>query len=104
MEQERFWGRKGFYSWNCMGVVNDLKVFIRFSAKFPGSTHDSRNHNESWMKADDDRNFDYDHPRFHVGDQGYQCQKTLLIPVQQRDNQILTRAEKKYNKTLTSFR
>ena len=104
LQQERFWGRKHKYSWNCLGIVNDLKVFIRFSTIFPGSTHDSRNHNESWMKVRDEREFDFDHPRFHVGDQGFQCQKTCLTPVPQRDNQVLTRAEKKYNKTLTSFR
>ena len=102
--QIRFFSRKGFYSWNVLGICDDFKVFVMFSAKFPGSTHDSKNHNESWRKVMDERQFDYSHPRFHVGDQGFQCQKTCLTPVPQRENQVLTAAEKKYNKTLTSFR
>ena len=104
LEQLWFYGRKGFYSWNVLGVCNDLKIFTMFSVKFPGSTHDSKNHNESWMKVIDERQFDFNHPRFHVADQGLQVQKTCLTPVPQRENQVLTRAEKKYNKTLTSFR
>ena len=104
MEKERYYCRKGFYSWNVLGIVNDLKVFIMASVRFPGSTHDSRNHNESWMKAGDERQFDFNHPRFHVGDAGFMCQKTCLIPVKERNNHELTRPEKLYNKTLTSFR
>ena len=75
-----------------------------FSTQYVGSSHDSRNHNESWMKIVDEQRFDFDHPRFHVGDEGIQCQKTALSPVQRRGNRVLTRAEKKFNKTLVSYR
>ena len=75
-----------------------------FNNEFNNGYSNSRNHNESWMKPYDEERFDYNHPRFHVADQGFQCQKTCLIPVKKRDNRHLSRAEKKYNKTLTSFR
>ena len=104
LEKRLFYSRKGFYSWNVLGVVDDQKVFIMFTTRWPGASHDCRMHNESWMRVRDERQFDFDHPRFHVGDQGFQCQKTCVIPVRQRDNRVLTRAEKLYNKTLTSFR
>ena len=56
------------------------------------------------MKLLDEGRFDYNHPRFHVTDSGVQCQKTVLAPVQKRGNRVLTRAEKKFNKTLISYR
>ena len=56
------------------------------------------------MKVRDEQHFDYNHPRFHLGDAGIQCQKTALSPVLQRGNTVLTRAEKKFNKALTSYR
>ena len=59
VEQERFYNRKGFYGWNGFAVVNDQKVFIWFSVQAPGSYHDSRIHNESWLKVKDEREFDY---------------------------------------------
>ena len=56
------------------------------------------------MKIIDEQQFDYSHPRFHVADEGLQCQKTCLSPVKSRENRVLTQAEKLFNKTLTSFR
>ena len=56
------------------------------------------------MKVIDERQFDYSHPRFLIGDEGLQCQKTCLSPVKYRDNRVLTQAEKLFNKTLTSLR
>ena len=56
------------------------------------------------MKIIDEQQFDYSHPRFLIGDEGLQCQKTCLSPVKSRNNRVLTQAEKLFNKTLTSFR
>ena len=56
------------------------------------------------MKVRDEQHFDYSHPRFHVGDSGIQCQKTALSPIKQQRGRVMTRAEKKFNKTLVSYR
>ena len=48
--------------------------------------------------------FPYSHPRFHIGDEGIQCQKTALSPVKRRGDRVLSPAEKKFNKTLSSLR
>ena len=97
--------KKNVQSWNVFCVVDDQKRFIKLIGTYPGSAHDSRIHNESWMKVTDEERFDFNHPRFHIGDEGIQCQKTALSPVKEnRNGQPLTRAEKLFNKTLCKFR
>ena len=88
---ERFFNRKSYYSLNCM-MVCDFKRRIRhFTCRHVGSAHDSRIFNESFLKADLERNFDKKNPRVLIGDEGYPCTNILLTPI--RSDRVSTREE-----------
>ena len=79
---EKFFGRKGSYAFNACGIVNHKKQFIYFSTWKPGSTHDSRIFNESWLRIWLDRQFNAKKPRYLIGDEGFGVSNVLLAPIQ----------------------
>lgn len=106
---ERFYNRKGFYSINCMCVVDNKGKFIYFSARHCGSTHDAKAFNQSNLKARLVEQFDCDTPIALVGDEGYGCEDVLLTPVRQRQLEATTDPDllekmKNYNKALRKLR
>ena len=102
LQRDKFYNRKGFYSWNCLGVVDDTLKFIYFSAKYPGNAHDSRVYNESRLKAILEEMYDEEAPRFLIGDKGFQLQETMLVPI--REDQVRTEAEKLFNRIFGKLR
>ena len=95
LQQDKFFNRKGFHSWNALGIIDDQLKFIYFSCKYPGNAHDTRIYNESKLKATLQANFNPDRPRHLMGDKGYQLQNTMLTPV--RADKIRNQADKLYN-------
>ena len=102
LQQEKFFNRKGYYSWNALGVIDDTLRFIYFSCKYPGNAHDSRVYNESRLKAKLEETYDENAPRHLIGDKGYQLQKTMLIPV--REDQVITQAQKDFIRMFIKLR
>ena len=69
-QRDKFYNRKGFFSWNALGVIDDRLKFIYFSCKHPGNAHDSRIYNESRLKAKLEATYDPNRPRHLIGDKG----------------------------------
>ena len=102
LQKDKFFNRKGFFSWNCLGIIDDNLRFTYFSCKYPGNAHDSRVYNESRLKAKLQETYNPDKPRHLMGDKGYNLQNTMLVPV--REDQVQTRAQRLFNIALSKFR
>jgi hypothetical protein len=106
---ERFYNRKGFFSLNCMCVVDHEGKFTYFTARHCGSAHDAKAFGQSHLRSKLLDQFDQKTPLALIGDEGYGCEDILLVPVRQRQldaennpafkNQMLS-----YNKGLRSVR
>jgi len=79
---EKFFNRKGYYSLNCMVMVDHLKRIQHFISRHVGSAHDARIFNESHLKARLEANFNPNSPKIILGDEGYACSRVLLTPIQ----------------------
>ena len=100
--REKFFCRKRFYSWNCQAVCDHRNKFLYFSCQFPGSCHDSVAYDMSNLKINLENSFDFNSPRFLIGDKGYTNQKTMIVPF--KENQLHTNAQKEFNKILGKLR
>ena len=99
---ERYFNRKSRYALNMM-VVMDHRYKIRyFSARFPGSVHDSRIFNESFLKQLLLLDFNPEHPRYLIGDEAYACSNILLTPIQR--GRADTPAKVRFSKRLRGTR
>ena len=115
--QKFFFNRKGFYSWNCLGICDDKLKFRFFTAEHPGlckdlnrlnwpflpisllgSFHDTKIFKDSTVRSILAKQFDHKDPKFLIGDSGYQTFNYLLSPF--KEDQIFSTAEKKYNETM----
>ena len=97
-----YFNRKGYYSINCMVVVDNLKRIRHFTSRHCGSAHDSKIFGESHLRAKLERDFDPEKPRVLIGDEGYRCLKFLLTPI--REDRITTESQRNYNKALSRVR
>lgn len=89
---EVFRNRKGWFSINVQAVC-DAKLYIReITARWPGSTHDSRIFNNSRLKARLETN-EFENC-YLLGDSGYACRRYLLTPILNPT----TRGEEMYNR------
>ena len=99
---ERFYNRKSCYSIN-MVVVCDHTYKIRyFSARYPGSVHDARIFNESFLKQNMLQQFDPERPRFILGDEAFPCSNVLLTPINRARANIP--AKQRYNRLIRKSR
>ena len=99
---ERYFNRKSRYALNMM-VVMDHEYKIRyFSAKFPGSVHDSRVFNQSYLKQLLLLDFNPEHPRYLIGDEAYACSNILITPIQR--GRADTPAKVRFSKRLRGTR
>jgi hypothetical protein len=99
---EKFFNRKGFYSINCMCVVDHTGKFRYVTSRHCGSTHDAKAFGQSYLRANLVSRFDPKFPLALLGDEGYGCEDVLLTPVRQRQldaerNEDLKEKMKKYN-------
>ena len=76
--REQFICRHGYFSINVQMVVNHRGFVTHYSARWPGSVHDSRILNESDLQCVMDQHLLGNY--YIIGDQGYKCQTNLLTP------------------------
>ena len=100
--RKKFFCRKYFYAWNCLGICDHENRFIWFSCQAPGATHDSVIYYTSKVRAKIEATFDYDSPRFFLGDKGYRNERSMIVPI--RENSVKTRAQKLFNTALSKAR
>ena len=82
---ERFFNRKGYYSINCMAVVDHKMRFRHFTTRHCGSCHDARIFNESHLRARLSQEFSDVQPQVLLGDEGkYQLLKIHQIFIYRR--------------------
>ena len=99
---ERYYNRKSRYALNIMVVMDHMYKIRFFSAKFPGSVHDSRIFNESHLKQLLLLDFNPEHPRYLIGDEAYACSNILLTPIQR--GRADTPAKVRFSKRLRGTR
>ena len=78
-KKNKFYCRKHFFAWNCLGVVDNMKKFIWFTCKHPGRQHDSVMYNTSTLKAILSENFNFEAPRYLLGREFNLSLHTILI-------------------------
>jgi hypothetical protein len=106
---EKFYNRKGYYSLNCMCVVDHTGKFRYFTARHCGSIYDAKAFGQSHLRAKLVGEFDPQSPPALVGDEGYGCEDVLLTPVRrsqidaERDEHFRSQMIA-YNKALRSLR
>ena len=100
--RKKFFCRKYFYAWNCLGICDHQNKFIWFSCQAPGATHDSVIYYTSRVRAMIEATFDYDSPRFFLGDKGYTNERSMIVPF--REKSAKSRAQKLFNAALTKAR
>ena len=99
---ERFFNRKARYAINLM-IICDNRYRIRFySGRYPGSVHDARIWNESWVKQVLERQYNPENPRYLIGDEAYPCSNILLTPINRARADILPK--RRYNRRLRNTR
>ena len=76
--REQYICRHGYFSINVQMVVNHRGFVTHYSARWPGSVHDSRILNESDLQRVLDQHLLGNY--YLLGDQGYKCQTNLLTP------------------------
>ena len=81
---EKFFNRKGFYSFNMMCIVDFQGKFRYFTCRHPGSCHDSKIFGESTIRGKLVQEFDARQPLALIGDEGYGCEDVLLPPVRRQ--------------------
>ena len=93
--EEQYVNRKNFHSINVQVVVDNQCQFLQISAKWPGSTHDSRVLRESLLQNKFERRGQEENGEmmFLLGDTGYPLKSWLLTPFLQPANY----AEGSYN-------
>lgn len=100
---EKFFNRKGYYSFNLMCVVNHRHKIRHFTSSHAGSAHDSRIFEESFLCAKLRERFNAREPLALLGDEGYACSDVMLTPFRRQQLQSTTQEEKArmmaYNKT-----
>ena len=79
---EKFFNRKGYYSLNCMVMVDHLKRIRHFTSRHAGSAHDARIFNESHIKPRLEANFDPKSLKVILSDKGYACSRVLPTLIQ----------------------
>ena len=85
-----------------MAICDDRNKFTYFSCQYPGTTHDSVAYQLSRLRIELERTFDFDAPRYLIGDKGYTNQKTMIVPF--KKNQLKTKAQKDFNILLGKVR
>ena len=80
---EQFINRHAQFSLNCQICVNHRGVITHLSSRWPGSLHDVRIFQESYLQEVLDLGI-LGH-RYLLGDSGYQLQSNLMIPYTQPD-------------------
>ena len=98
---EQYWNHHKFFSIATQLVVNHHGAVTHLSCCWPGSVHDSRVLNESFLQEVLDQNVLGKY--YLLGDAGYSCQYNLLTPYP-RFPKKLTEEEKHYNKCLSKTR
>ena len=83
--REQFKCRHGYFSINIQAVVNHRGFITQYSARWPGSVHDSRILNESSLQRVLDQNLLGKY--YLIGDLGYKCQSNLLTPYSGEDSE-----------------
>ena len=99
---ERYFNRKSRYALNMMVVMDHTYKIRYFSARFPGSVHDARIFNESYLKQLLLLDYNPEHPRYLIGDETYPCSNILLTPIQRR--RADTPAKVRFSKLLRGTR
>lgn len=99
---ERYFNRKSRYALNMMVVMDHTYKIRYFSARFPGSVHDSRIFNESYLKQLLLLDFNAAHPHYLIGDEAYACSNILLTPIQR--GRADTPAKVRFSKRLRGTR
>ena len=99
---ERYFNRKSRYALNLILVCDHTYRIRYFSARYPGSVHDSRIFNESHLKQFLQDQFNPLHPRFLLGDESFPCSNILLVPI--RNDRADSLAQQRYNRTLRQTR
>ena len=89
---ERFRNRKNGISLNVQIVAGPNLEIFNCTARWPGSTHDSRVFNNSLLK-DRFEDGNLENCGYLLGDKGYPCYKYLLTPVRHPT----TESERRYN-------
>lgn len=90
-EAELFRNRKGFFSINVQAVCDAKLRIMEITARWPGSTHDSRIFDNSLLRAQCE-NGEFENC-YLLGDSGYPCRNYILTPILRP----LTAAERRYN-------
>ena len=99
---ERFYNRKSRYSINMIAVCDHRYKIRYFSARYPGSVHDARIFNGSFLKQNMLQQFAPERPRFILGDEAFPCSNVLLTPINRvRAN---TPAKQRYNRRIRKSR
>ncbi len=80
-----------------MVMVDHLKRIRHFTSRHSGSAHDARIFNESDLKAKLEQNFNPDHPKVVLGDEGYACSRVLLTPI--RRDRVADQHQRNYNRS-----
>ena len=94
--------RKGYYSINALGLCDHEQRFRYFSARFKGSSHDSRVLSTSSLLPEIEGSFDPERPRFILADKAYSASDSILVPF--RESQLDNDAKKNFNKHHTQAR
>ena len=97
---EQFLNHKIFHSIATMVVVNHRGALTYVSARWPGSVHDSRVLQETFLQDVLDRNLLGQY--YLIGDQGYRLQGNLLMPYPRSG--VLTEQQIYYNECLSKTR
>ncbi|XP_032682473.1 putative nuclease HARBI1 [Odontomachus brunneus] len=99
-DSDSYINRKQYFSLHIQGTVNHNMKFIDVFTGYPGSVHDARVFRNSPL-CNDLHELCTDH-YFLLGDSAYPCLKELIVPY--KDNGHLTRAQRHYNRKLSSCR
>ncbi|MCL4151713.1 UNVERIFIED_CONTAM: hypothetical protein GTU68_018247, partial [Idotea baltica] len=94
-EAEAYRNRKGKFSLNCQAVVDPDHIIISANVMWPGSVHDSRIFENSYIKT-----VIQNIPGHLIGDSGYACRRFLMTPILNPT----TQREVNYNKSLSKTR
>ena len=95
---EQYWNHHKFFSIATQLIVNHCGAVTHLLCRWPGSIHDSRVLNESFIQEVLDRNV---LGKYYLhGDAGYSCQYNLLMPYPKFPKK-LTEEEKHFNKCLS---
>ncbi|XP_024886102.1 putative nuclease HARBI1 [Temnothorax curvispinosus] len=99
-DPDSYVNRKQYFSLHVQGTVDHKMKFMDVFIGYPGSVHDARVFRNSYLR-NDLRELCADN-YFLLGDSAYPCLKELIVPY--RDNGHLTRAQRHFNRKLSSCR